>query len=442
MMRMRHANAYGGSLCALFLLQLAASDALAADAATAKFLGVATCSSTVCHGSVVSRDATHILQNEYRIWMDRDAHARAYSVLANERSRRIARTLGLGSPADARECLACHSIDAPAARRGEKFTLSDGVSCEACHGAAEHWIDTHEDADASHEANLARGMYPTSDPVERAALCLGCHQGSAKRFVSHAMMAAGHPRLTFELDTFTALQPAHFRVDADYRERKPAPASAATWAAGQVVAVAEYARLLASRDLVRAGTWPEFALFDCFSCHHDLGTQPPPLDTKTRGPAGLPRLGSASIPIYRALLAALAPAEQSRLDGAMAAVVEAAGRNRARLVSAAAKLGEVAASDARTVAGAAWTAAQLESLLARLVAPEAARYYRTYSDAEQATMGAQAIVATLVERNDLSGARKDRIVVALDGLFEATASEETFRPASFERALTRVRAAL
>jgi len=33
-------------------------------------------------------------------------------------------------------------------------------------------------------------------------------------------MGAGHSRLAFELDTFTILQPAHFRVDEDYIERK------------------------------------------------------------------------------------------------------------------------------------------------------------------------------------------------------------------------------
>ncbi|MGK0321912.1 MAG: hypothetical protein ACI9JP_004111, partial [Granulosicoccus sp.] len=33
-------------------------------------------------------------------------------------------------------------------------------------------------------------------------------------------MGAAHPRLSFELDLFTANQPAHYSVDADYMARK------------------------------------------------------------------------------------------------------------------------------------------------------------------------------------------------------------------------------
>ena len=50
-------------------------------------------------------------------------------------------------------------------------------------------------------------------------------------------MAAGHPRLTFELDTFndlwrTAGRQPHYRADADYRERKDIDGHIYTWAAG------------------------------------------------------------------------------------------------------------------------------------------------------------------------------------------------------------------
>ena len=49
----------------------------------------------------------------------------------------------------------------------------------------------------------------------RAGLCLSCHFGNQEKFVTHRMMGAGHPRMSFELDTFTQLQPAHFVVDED-----------------------------------------------------------------------------------------------------------------------------------------------------------------------------------------------------------------------------------
>ena len=67
-------------------------------------------------------------------------------------------------------------------------------------------------------------MYPTDQPVARAQLCLSCHFGTEQnKFVTHRIMGAGHPRMSFELDTFTAIQPAHYIADKDYAERKGAP---------------------------------------------------------------------------------------------------------------------------------------------------------------------------------------------------------------------------
>ena len=56
--------------------------------------------------------------------------------------------------------------------------------------------------DATHAGNVARGLYPTSDPVAQARLCLSCHFGNRDKFVTHRMMGAGHPRMSFELETF------------------------------------------------------------------------------------------------------------------------------------------------------------------------------------------------------------------------------------------------
>jgi hypothetical protein len=86
--------------------------------------------------------------------------------------------------------------------------VTDGVGCEACHGPADKWIRSHTAPGATHADNVAKGMYPTEKPVEQAKLCLSCHVGDSSRFVSHRIMGAGHPRLSFELDTFAQLAPA------------------------------------------------------------------------------------------------------------------------------------------------------------------------------------------------------------------------------------------
>lgn len=86
----------------------------------------------------------------------------------------------------------------------------------------------------SHADNVTAGLYPTDRVADRAELCLSCHLGNGDKFATHRIMAAGHPRQSFELDTFTELwrtagrQP-HYRVDADYRQRKSSSSHSYTW---------------------------------------------------------------------------------------------------------------------------------------------------------------------------------------------------------------------
>src|SRR5438876_3747651 len=166
-----------------------------------KSMGVVNCANSLCHGAVQPWEKANVLQNEYVTWSRVDKHARSYKILFNEQSTRIARTLGLGRASEAKICLACHTHYVAAERRGEGFELDDGVSCEACHGPSEHWLPKHVEDGATHAGNLAAGLYPTDDPVQRARLCLSCHFGNGDRFVTHRIMGAGHPRMSFELDT-------------------------------------------------------------------------------------------------------------------------------------------------------------------------------------------------------------------------------------------------
>ena len=92
-----------------------------------RHLGVASCSNSVCHGaSQVFRDS-HVMQNEFAVWQETDPHAKAYALLEQPASREIARKLGLGSATEAKICLDCHADNVPAAQRGERFQLSDGL---------------------------------------------------------------------------------------------------------------------------------------------------------------------------------------------------------------------------------------------------------------------------------------------------------------------------
>jgi hypothetical protein len=105
-------------------------------------------------------------------------------------------------------------------------------------------------------------MAPLDDPFMLAGMCAGCHVGEPGREVTHDMIAAGHPRLAFELGSFLANMPAHW---------KPRPRSETKrWAVGQVVAAEQALMLLKHQAETANAAWPELAGYDCFSCHSGL----------------------------------------------------------------------------------------------------------------------------------------------------------------------------
>ena len=144
------------------------------------------------------------------------------------------------------------------------------MSCEACHGPAERWIKSHTAPGATHAENVANGLYPTDDPVAQARLCLSCHFGNKDKFVTHRIMGSGHPRITFELETFTQTQPPHFVIDEDWQKRKRQWDPVRVWAIGQALAAEEIIDVLPDPKRSRDGLFPELVVFDCHSCHHSM----------------------------------------------------------------------------------------------------------------------------------------------------------------------------
>ncbi|MDG1203840.1 MAG: multiheme c-type cytochrome [Pseudomonadales bacterium] len=268
-------------------------------------IGVATCASGVCHGSVRGRDATSVLQNEYVVWSRMDRHRIAYQTLLTPESKNIATKLGIGKAHEAKICLDCHADNVAIEKRGEKFQIEDGVGCEACHGGAQRYISSHVDVDSNHSANLSAGLYPTDQPKERAELCLSCHLGNGEKMATHDIMGAGHPRISFELDTFGALQPPHYVVDDDYKAEKWHGSQIDLWAIGQVTAAKQTLALIDDR-LEQGGLFPEIALFDCHACHHSMSEKRWVASERSALPPGAVRLNDANFVILLAIAEVMA----------------------------------------------------------------------------------------------------------------------------------------
>ena len=263
-------------------------------------LGVASCATVSCHGGPLA--GNHDVQSfAATIWALHDKHARAYEVLHGERSQRMARLLGIGPPHKTQQCLVCHSVQDMASERLPQEVLADGVGCAACHGDATRWQQVHmlpEWKTLPRESRAALGYRDLSTPLERVQTCVRCHVGDAEHEVNHDLIAAGHPRLFFEFAAYQRLEPRHWSPQGKAEEA--ADFTARSWSVGQAATLAAVAELLAVRaerahDAVGSGNahrWPEFAEFDCYSCHRTLG---PDATAASREPAlRRPRPGQPS----------------------------------------------------------------------------------------------------------------------------------------------------
>lgn len=405
-------------------------------------LGTVTCANSLCHGSIHPWHESVVLQNEYVTWSRLDKHARAYRVLHNELSRDIVRRLGLPTPAhETPLCLDCHTHNVPEAQRGERFELSDGVTCEACHGPAERWIQSHVEPGASHADNLAQGLYPTSSATDRAKLCLSCHWGNEDKFVNHRLMGAGHPRMSFELETFTAIAPAHFRVDADYLARKPAVDGVKVWAIGQALAVQEMMALLADPRRGRDGLFPELVLFDCHACHHPMSQAKwqPRTQFGPHGGPGVVRLNDSNMLMLRAVAREVDPALGLRVGRQVSRLhLAVAGRGDARAEALALK--RLAAEVAARINGHSFSTGSPGRIALALVDEGLAGAYADYAGAEQAAMAIGSIVDHMHRRGLATPA--GALNTALDRLNATLADDEAYRPALFQQRLREMRALL
>lgn len=426
----------------ILLLMLVAGPAGAAATlphyAPGKSLGVASCSNSLCHGATDYWKGSNVLQDEYLTWLRRDKHARAYAVLLNERSQAIARRLGMDKPAHESDvCLDCHAHNVSKERRGEKFVLADGVTCEACHGPAERWVVSHVAPKATHAQNRAKGLFPTPDDAERARLCLSCHFGNSQKFVTHRIMAAGHPRMSFELDTFAHMSPAHWWIDADWIRRKGSWDGVRAWAVGQAVAAQELLKILIDPKRGRDGLFPELVLFDCHSCHHPMSDMRNTAARLKAGP-GWVRLNDANLLMLRHIA--------RRVDPESAATFSA---QVARLHLAIAG-GDDSPQHARQVIEAIdrllvrigrhrFGVEDLHAILDSLIADGLGGQYADYQGAEQAVMALQSVADMLRRRGAL---QTTALAPAMRRLMTSVADDEKYRPAQFETALREVRDAL
>jgi hypothetical protein len=306
-----------------------------------KYYGVSACSD--CHNKDKEVTATKALLyrgTEMHTWNEADKHKDATKNLLKKggRGEAMAKILGFEKGVLDARCINCHGVYIDATTPIDKDSFgtpadreTSGVSCVVCHGPYTKWVNEHAQVIPSDDEGWrtyspaekqARGLNNLWDPLVRAELCCSCHVGNVKdgRLVTHEMYAAGHPPLPgFEIQTFSEAMPRHWEPLARKLERAsklpgrhdfykkigyfdPAQGDmeeTRMLVISAVVAFRESVRLLhdqADNAVKNAGksphdgNWPEFAVYDCYACHHDLKADSWRQKRGYSGPPGRPQM--------------------------------------------------------------------------------------------------------------------------------------------------------
>ncbi len=248
------------------------------------------CKATGCHGSNVPDSKNW--QRAFKIWFDQDPHSRAYTSLLSQASIKIVSRLANEElqPSSHKyldvinaKCISCHANEkAPDAER----VL--GADCQVCHGDAAAWGSEHYSSKwKALGARRFEGtqMLNVENIVSRARICCSCHIGELNRTqgasigldreVDHRMMAAGHPPMHFDFESYMRRYPSHW----DSKEEAVGLGSTTgmhRWRVGKLTATTTKLNLLAARaerstnTNAAANDWPELSEYSCTSCHHSL----------------------------------------------------------------------------------------------------------------------------------------------------------------------------
>ena len=417
-----------------------------------KYIGPGSCAATSCHGSVKPIAGSRILQNEYSTWILQDKHSRAYQALTGDVGERMARILKLGARAEeAPKCLACHALYTTPEQRGRAFEISEGVSCENCHGAASAWLGPHTTRSWPHEKSVALGLIDTRNVIHRTEKCLECHLGTKNKFVDHEMIAAGHPDLYFELDSFSAVMPRHWKVPREFEVGKPVEDAAwvgvREWAAGQAVQLRAGMERLAWRAknerFDKKDVWPEYSELSCFACHHALG---PAKDSwrqehgyMGRRP-GDPAWNASRYVVFRLLAKQIDSTNAQELDQQILAVSDEMSKlnpDRNAVAAAASTAAPLAQRIAERLATMQYDQAIVLRMLRRI--PDDAENIALADEraAEQATMALDSLYIAYSRETKPANAAEAR--AAINGLFQQLENPSSYNAGQFASALRRIR---
>lgn len=422
-------------LCsAAAIAQAPGNRATGQPAEAGRYIGVASCVNSGCHGSTEPLAGSRILHNEYYTWLNDDRHAQAYNILFNAQSARIAKNMRLGTSADkAKLCLDCHTSNIPAAQVEGVIDREDGVQCEVCHGPASGWRAEHTEPGWTHEQSVDRGMIDLRHVPIRAHTCHRCHLGNADKEVDHELIASGHPILAFELDNFTESMPPHWTGGRDSHGVR-------AWATGQVMKFRDSLANLSRH--ARGDEWPEFSDMSCHNCHHALKGSQWRQDRGWPDRAGLPTWSPQHWAMLRLILGRASASSRNELDPLVAQLARGVARmNDSAGVAANADKARALVHDlVPRVDALRWNDSDIRALMAAIADDRSFIERADVHSAEQSALALQSLASALTRRNPRM--LRSPLMKSIDALFEEVKSRDDYEPSRFAARLADVKKAL
>jgi Cytochrome c554 and c-prime len=424
-----------------------------ADSGVGKYVGPGSCAATSCHGSVKPVANSRILQNEYSTWIIKDKHSRAYQALTGDVGERMAKILSLGKAEEAPKCLACHALATTPEQRGRSFAITEGVTCENCHGPAQGWLGQHtaRDSPDKHALSVKLGMVDTRNIIVRTHQCLECHLGTKNKFVDHEMIAAGHPDLYFELDSFSAVMPRHWNIPRLAANGSPAEDTSweglRDWSTGQAV------QLNAAMDRVawrargerfdKKNVWPEYSELSCFACHHSL-TDPKKSWRQEHGYTGRrpgdPAWNESRYVVFRLMAKEVDAASAQDLDqklGAVSAEMSKLNPDPAKAAAAASAAAPVAQQFAERLSTMTYERGLVLRMMQSICDNAEPISLADERAAEQATMALDSLY--IAYSKEAKPANAAEVRASINGLFQQLENASAYNADTFAESLRRLR---
>jgi hypothetical protein len=348
--------------------------------------------------------------------------------LTGETGKRIGRVLKI-RPESSAKCLDCHALNVQEEQKARTFDSNEGVTCESCHGPASNWLGPHTTRDWSHGHSVEAGMTDVKDPIKCTETCLGCHLGTASKWVDHEMIAAGHPDLYFEIVSFAAAMPKHWKEPQD-----DPWAEVRMLATGQAVQLRENMRRIA-RETERF--WPEFSEFECFACHHNVTMGKSSWRQEhgypTRRP-GNPPWDASRFAVLKLIVEQIDGDDLQPLDTALSHVnslISDLTADRRRIAAAAHSAAEAADRVARRMQAFQFDASTALQLIRRISNAADPIAFHGERSAEQAAMVLNSLVIAYCERAKPPAASQAQMKAAVTALFRQVENQSTYNPVTF-----------